>query len=323
MKKILIAISVLLIIGLGSAYVYLKLVLPVAGEPLKIQVELTPERIARGEYLANAVSACMDCHSARDWNLFSGPLKAGTLGQGGEEFTEKFGFPGNYYSKNITPHSLQNWTDGEILRAMVSGVNKNGDALFPVMPYPAYSQMAREDLYSIIAYLRTLKSVDKANIESSTNFPMNFILNTIPKEAILVENAPDKSDMLAYGKYVFTIASCADCHTKTDKGKPVEGMELAGGFAFPLPGGGTVYSSNITPDMETGIGTMNADAFVARFKAYADTAYVSATVKAGEFNTIMPWTMYGHMEENDLRAIFAYLQSVRPVSNKVTKFVVN
>lgn len=320
MKKVLLAVLLILVIGISSFLAYLKLALPNAGDPEDITVEITPERIARGEYLANALGACMDCHSERDWTLFAGPLKPGTLGQGGEAFTENFGFPGNYYAKNITPYALKNWTDGEIMRAIVSGVNKDGHALFPVMPYPAYSQMAREDIYSIIAYLRNLAPIEKENISSESNFPMNFIINTIPKKATIVEKAPDKSDIVEYGKYVFTIASCVDCHTPQKQGKPVEGMYLAGGFPFPLPSGGVAHSANITPDMETGIGNWNADAFVARFKAYADSSYVPAKIKTGDFNTIMPWAMYAHMQEEDLRAIFAYLQTVKPVKNKVTTF---
>ena len=60
--------------------------------------------------------------------------------------------------------------------------------------------------------------------------------------------------------------------------------------------------------------------FVARFKAYADSSYVVPSVNPGEFNSIMPWTMYAHMKEQDLSAIFTYLQTVKPIANQVTKF---
>jgi hypothetical protein len=59
---------------------------------------------------------------------------------------------------------------------------------------------------------------------------------------------------------------------------------------------------------------------MARFKQYADSAYVIPGVKPDEFNTIMPWTMYAHMKESDLSAIFTYLQTVKGIPNSVTKF---
>lgn len=79
-----------------------------------------------------------------------------TLGAGGEKFDRTMNFPGEFYSKNITPFALKKWTDGGIYRAITSGVSKDGHPFFPVMPYPNYNQMATEDVYSLIAYLRSL-----------------------------------------------------------------------------------------------------------------------------------------------------------------------
>jgi hypothetical protein len=53
---------------------------------------------------------------------------------------------------------------------------------------------------------------------------------------------------------------------------------------------------------------------------YADSAYVTPPVNPGEFNTIMPWTMYAQMTEEDLGAIYEYLRTVAPVKNSVVKF---
>ncbi|MGB0166777.1 MAG: cytochrome C, partial [Luteibaculum sp.] len=79
-----------------------------------IHVKLTDEAVARGEYLANHVMLCMDCHAQRDWTVFAGPPKPGTLGAGGERFDEMMGFPGKFISPNITPTKLEDWSDGEI-----------------------------------------------------------------------------------------------------------------------------------------------------------------------------------------------------------------
>ena len=298
---------------------YVSFSLPDVGEPEDIKVEITPKRVERGSYLANSVALCMGCHSERDWNTFAGPIIESSLGKGGEKFDQKKGLPGVFYAKNITPFALKNWTDGEILLAISAGVNKDGKALFPLMPHPRYGKLDREDLFSIIAYLRTLKPIENSVPESEPDFPMNFIINTIPQKATF-SKIPDPANQVAYGAYLFNAAPCGDCHTKRDQGEPIAGMELAGGSEFPMPLGGIARSANITPDKETGIGNWNEEAFVQRFKLYSDSAYRPLETKKGEFNTIMPWTMFSTMKTEDIKAIYAYLKTVKPIKNKVVKF---
>lgn len=319
MKKILKYSVLLLLIVITTLVSYVKFALPDVGPPEVLKIESTAKRIERGRYLANSICVCMDCHSTRDWSRFSGPLTEGTLGKGGETFDQKFGFPGKFYSKNLTPSGIDDWTDGELLRAIGSGVSKNGKALFPVMPHASYGNMEREDLYAIIAYLRSLAPISNEVPESSADFPMSLIINTIPKKAEYKKRIHAENS-LAHGEYIFNAAACGDCHTKQDKGKPVAGMELAGGFEFPLPTGGVVRSSNITPDKETGIGNWTEEGFVKRFKQYADSGYTPHVVARGTFNTTMPWMMYRNMSEADLKDLFTYLQHVKAVSNSVEKF---
>lgn len=307
------------ILGLLS---YVSFALPDVGDAENLTVEITPNRVERGKYLANSVNICMDCHSTRDWNKFSGPPIEGTAGQGGEEFNQKFGFPGRFYAKNITPFALKDWTDGEILKAISEGVSKDGTALFPIMPHPNYGKMDREDLYSIIAYIRTLKPIENIVPKSDPDFPMNFIINTIPQKAKFSKR-PEPNNRLAYGAYLLNAASCNDCHTKKEKGTPIAGMELAGNFEFPLPKGGIVRSANITPDIETGIGTWTEEMFLQKFKIFQDSTYHIPEVLDNDFNTIMPWTMYSTMKDDDIKAIYAYLRTVKPIRNKVEKFSKN
>lgn len=319
MKKILKITLLVIFIGVIGLLAFVKFALPNVGEAEILKIERTKERIERGRYLAHSVTVCMDCHSKRDWSKFSGPLVEGTLGQGGEEFNQKFGFPGAFTAKNITPSNLKYWTDGEILRAISSGVNKDGKALFPVMPHINYGKMDKEDLYSIIAYIRTLKPINNKVKESVADFPMSLIINTIPKKAEFGKLPKDKNS-LAYGKYIFNAAACNECHTKQEKGQPVKGMELAGGFEFPLFTGGKVRSANITFDKETGIGSWTEEAFVNRFKMYADSNFVVSHIKKGDFNTVMPWMMYSTMDEADLKAIYRYLKAQKTVKNAVVRF---
>ncbi len=90
MKKIIKIVVVVVLLAFAGLVSYVKFMLPNVGEPEDIKIEITDARIERGRYLANSVSVCMDCHSTRDWTKFSGPLTEGTLGIGGEEFSQKF-----------------------------------------------------------------------------------------------------------------------------------------------------------------------------------------------------------------------------------------
>jgi mono/diheme cytochrome c family protein len=207
-KKVLLSLVIVIIVLITGALLYLKIALPNVGSAPDITVEATPERLARGEYLANHVTVCIDCHSKRDWSRFSGPPAEGTIGMGGDLFDQKFGFPGKYYAKNITPAGISRYTDGELYRVITTGVDKDGKALFPVMPYIYYGQMDEEDIMSIIAYIRTLKPIENEVPESSSDFPMNLIINTIPRKAHLSKR-PEKSDIVNYGKYLVPDASSA------------------------------------------------------------------------------------------------------------------
>ena len=309
-------VAVMIIIAVLLTYV--KTILPNVGSAPELKVEITTEKIERGNYLANHVMLCMDCHSTRDWSLFSGPMISGTEGKGGETFDQKLGFPGKYIAPNLTPYNLLSWTDGEIFRAVTSGVSKDGRALFPIMPHHLYGQLDKNDIEAVIAYIRSLISIENETEISSSDFPMNFIINTIPKKPAF-SKIPQQSEKINYGKYMITAAGCIDCHTKQDKGKFV-GELYAGGFEFKLQDGSVVRSTNLTPDKTTGLGNWSSEQFINRFKMYADSSYVNPKVTPGEFQTTMPWTMYSGMREEDLEAIFAYLQTLSPVYNQVERF---
>ncbi len=319
MKKIITYIVLILIVALIGVLAYVKLALPNVGSAPDLKVELTPERIERGRYLANTVCVCMDCHSTRDWSLFSGPLVENTLGKGGEKFDESLGFPGTYYSRNITPAALKDWTDGEIYRAIVSGVSKDGHAMFPVMPYPYYSKLDKDDIISIIAYIRTLKPIDNEIVDAKSNFPMNFIINTIPAKPNH-QPKPAKTDVVNYGKYIASAAACVECHSPVEKGQIIAGKEYSGGREFLMPNGNILRTPNITNDLNTGMGAWTEDQFVQLFKTRSDSTAMHQKVGPNDFNSIMPWTMYGKMETEDLKAIFAYLKTIKGVKNEVVKF---
>lgn len=323
MKRLLKILGILLLLVVlvaASAIGYITTALPDIDAPADLNVELTPERIERGRYLANSVCVCMDCHSQRDWNLFSGPPKPGTAGAGGDKFDRSMQFPGEFYAKNITPFALKDWTDGEIYRAITSGVSKDGHPFFPVMPYPYYNKLATEDVHSIIAYLRSIDPVTSQEYPASViDFPVSVIMHTVPAPAAPTPR-PNPGDA-GYGAYVANAAGCMECHTKMEKGEKV-GQPFAGGFAFNFPNGSTLRSPNITPHMEDGIGAWDRSMFIKRFKAYADSSYVPHAIdwSKGDFQTVMPWMMYAGMTGSDLGALYDYLRTVEPVDATVERW---
>ncbi|MFI5123867.1 MAG: c-type cytochrome [Chitinophagales bacterium] len=322
MKKLLKVLGILmlvLILLLVIIAAYVKVALPNVGPAPDITVDKSEASIARGKYLATSVMVCMDCHSMRNANEFSMPMDPVTLGSGGQRFDENEGFPGIYFSANITPAGIGSWTDGEIYRAITTGVRKSGKPIFPVMPYHNYGQADPADIRAVIAYLRSIPAIENKVPESHSKFPMNFIVNTIPQKAVPGKIPADPQDSIARGKYLFTIAACHECHTPLDKGKFDESLSMAGGREFKMPGA-VLHSANITPDKQTGIGNWAREMFVARFTQYRDSAQAHRAVAPGELQSIMPWTMYAHMKDEDLNNIYSYLRTLPAIHHEVVKF---
>jgi mono/diheme cytochrome c family protein len=307
---------IILFICAGLSYFLLKY--PDVDPPPTLNVERTPERIARGKYLATHVCGCIDCHSGRDWKYFAAPTIPGTEGKGGEVFDEHFGLPGTLYAKNITPAGIGALTDGQLFRIMTSGVDKNGKVLFPLMPYPHLNELSDEDIYSIIAYIRTLTPIENNVPESHINFPVNILIRTTPSKH-QSQTEPNSGDPFEYGKYLVNAAACADCHTPQSKGAPIKGMDFAGGMEFKTPMG-MIRSANITPDDETGIGNWTKEIFIARFKAYASAGAKFINTDSMKYYTIMPWTLFAGMKEEDLGAIYTHLHTIPSVKHKVETF---
>lgn len=310
----LILCAVILLVFAGGLFLKYKLPNIPAAEDLNI--EITEERKARGEYLALHVAVCIDCHSQRGWSTFSAPLVIGSEGAGGEVFDQKMGFPGFITAKNITPYALGSWTDGEIYRAITAGVNKDGEALFPVMAYHRFAEMDKEDIYSVIAYLRSMPAIKNENIpETVLDFPVDMLVNLEPK-VLQHKTIPKKSDSVSYGGYLINAAGCVDCHSTVSRGKIIEGTEYSGGMEFKQPNG-VLTTPNITMDKETGIGLWSKEIFVSKFKMYADSLYEIPKIKSDELNSPMPWAMYSGMTKEDLGAIYDYLNSLKPINNKI------
>src|SRR5690554_6705714 len=231
---------VLLLIILIS---YIRFALPNVGKAEYINIEITQDKLERGKYLAYHVMMCADCHSERDFSKFSGPPTPGTEFVGGDIFDESMGFPGRFISPNITPFGVGDWTNGELFRLITTGVKRDGNPIFPVMPYHSFGKLDPEDIKSVIAYLRTLDPVEATHPDSKADFPVNFIMRTMPQKAAFTTK-PGKDNPVAYGKYMVTASACFDCHTKFDKGKFI-GPQGGGGREFVFPDGSIVRTPNL------------------------------------------------------------------------------
>jgi mono/diheme cytochrome c family protein len=317
--RILLALVAIAVIAAGAGLAYLFLKYPNLPPAETVTVQSTPEKVARGEYLSKHVSGCVVCHAQLDASKYATPVVPGTEGRGGEQFGDPATAVRSLTSKNITPAAIGSWTDGELIRAFTAGVNKDGEALFPIMPYLRYGRLSRDDVESIVAYLRTLKPIEYTPPPRELGMPLPLVVRTMPTPASF-RPIPSKTDRVAYGEYMINAAVCADCHTPMDdQGQPLPGRDYAGGFELKLPGGGVVRSANLTPDADTGLGAWTEQQFVDKFKAFEGAPHRTLTDADRRENTVMPWIEYSGMTREDLGAIYAYLRTIPPVINRVKK----
>ncbi len=289
----------------------------------KINEDSLQQVVARGEYLSVHVAACIHCHSQRDFTKYSGPVVPGTEGGGGQKFdhSEFDAMPGTIYSKNITPDSatgIGTWSDGEIIRAITQGINKNGDTLFPLMPYANFNRMSKSDLLSIVAYIKTLKPINNKVPARQLMIPISMAYPGPALQKSIDGNVrPPESDSVKYGGYLVAMAGCGDCHTPYAKGQPDFSRAFAGANEFKLPTF-KVNSANITPDSATGIGTWTETAFLGKFLTCRERK--GYDFDPGKDNTVMPVVEFAGMTDEDLKSIYAYLKTVKPIKNKVVKY---
>ena len=126
------------------------------GPPVETVAEIPREdTVAYGEYVANALGHCMECHTP----IVKGRHDLTRLGAGGNVFTKPHGMELTAVAANISPHpeqGLGEWTDEEIKRAITQAISRDGRQLLPAMPFHWYANVADEDLDALIAYLRSI-----------------------------------------------------------------------------------------------------------------------------------------------------------------------
>ncbi len=269
-------VSVVIAMGLYQLYAP-------RGSPVEaIKVQGTPEQIARGQHLAE--SLCVECHTTTGQLPLSGRL----------DFGAESPIPiGRIYPVNLTPAGpLKDWSDGEILRVLREGVDRDGHPLL-LMSANGVRYLSEEDKLAVIAYLRSQPPVIN-EIPSPPDQP-NLIVAAMVGAGILqlraplagTASAPPKAATAEYGKYIVAYESCDVCH----------GKDLNGAVTDPLIPHG--------PDLRVVKG-WTLDQFVTTIRTGKDPS-------GHMLSDAMPWKVLGRLDDEELGALYAYLHSLPPV----------
>jgi mono/diheme cytochrome c family protein len=303
-----ITLVVLLVIGISLTIGWRPFLGPRARPLTSRQFERTPQRLERGRYLFTSSTGCTGCHSLHDWNTHGGPILPG--GEGVGQVMWDPNLPGRIVASNITPDpetGAANWSDDQLARAIREGIGHDGRTLFPMMPYENLKHLSDEDLASVVVYMRSLAPVRHELPKTAVIFPVKYLIRNAPEPVTEPVSSPDRRDPVQWGHYLVTISSCGECHTPQIRGGVVPGLEYSGGFSLEGPWG-TAAGANITPDA-SGIGYYDEALFIQAMR----TGYV----KARKLNSIMPFEEFGKLTDDDLKAMFTYLRTLKPVKHRV------
>ncbi|KQQ66373.1 alcohol dehydrogenase [Pseudomonas sp. Leaf127] len=263
---------------------------------------VTPELIAKGEYLARA-GDCVACHTAHGGQPFAG-------GRGIESPI------GTIYATNISPDKdtgIGGWSYGEFERAVRRGIGHDGSALYPAMPFPSYARTTDQDTEALYAYFMSgVKPVNQANKANDIPWPLSIrwplaywrtLFSPTPEQAAvsLKASTEGKAAQVARGAYLVQgLGHCGSCHTPRaltmqekglDEKDPdyLAGAELNGWAVPPLRGMPHWSHEEIVDYLGTG---RNAKASV-----------------GGEMTDVVA-NSTSHMSDEDLGAVAAYLKSL-------------
>jgi cytochrome c553 len=286
--RISLALLALLVVGIGTVYGLserrLRRVHPVPSfAPLATPSDRAT--LARGEHLARAVANCVECHDED----FGGRVyaDAGPIGiVAGPNLTRGRGGVG------------ASLTDEDWVRAIRYGVDRRGRSLI-VMPSETFVHLSQPDLEALIAYLRQVPPVDR-EVPVTRFRPLGRALLAAGRLPILVAEKTPRLDAPAvvtagataeYGRYLADVAGCRGCH----------GFELSGGRVAGPPG--TPVASNLTPSGP--IGAWSEQDFV---RAMRDGLRPDGST----VDDFMPWRLLGRMSDDELHALWLYLNGVPP-----------
>lgn len=275
-----------------------------------IQVEVTPERVARGEKIALVM--CNACHANNENRL---------VGKHIADLPAEFG---KAYSLNITQDpedGIGAWKDGEIIYFLKTGIKPNGQ-FAPIMP--KFPRMADEDIKSVVAYLHSdrfpVQATKGKDNAQEPSLLLKVLAHTVmkpiepAKEPILI---PDSTNKVAFGKYIANdLIACYACHSgdfsKQDPLHPEKSFRFyGGGIQMPNLEGKPVVSANLTFDEETGIA-----------RKYNEAQFVEAVklCRKPDGSTLRyPMMPHVTLTDYEVKAIYAYLQTIPKIRFDVNR----
>jgi mono/diheme cytochrome c family protein len=260
----------------------------------------------RGEYLVRNVSVCGHCHAA-DPRDPDGPLSGG--------LTFRNWRLGAIRASNLTPDAatgLGTWSEAEIVRAIRNGQDREGHLLAPVMPYEWLSALGDRDALAMAAYLKRQPAVSRPlRNRPDLVFRLAKVLFLHPARSS-GGTPPPRGATAEYGRYLATVALCADCHTpRGGLQQAPDRHRLYAGDASP-PAAFPANPSNLTPDDETGIGRWSEADFIRALRA-------GTNPRGDSLHPFMPWREYRRMSDGDLSAIYRYLRTLPAIRNPVPR----
>ncbi len=252
-----------------------------------VEIPTDAAAIEHGEYLVKAITKCEDCHGE---------------GLGGQVFIDDPAL-GRLVAKNLTAGAGGiggTFTDEDWVRAIRHGLGPDEQPLL-FMPSQEYTHLGDTDLGDLIAYVKSLPPRD-SDLPASSVGPLGRVLllagqlPLLPAEMIdhsaQRAEAPEPGVSEEYGEYLALTGGCQGCH----------GPGLSGG---PIPGAPPEWppARNITPDVETGIGTWT----IADFEIALRTGKRPDGTAISE---VMPWKATAKMTNDDLQALWMYVHKV-------------
>lgn len=280
------AIVVLVLIAVGYFYWKSNSVINRSHAAADVALDLPPAdstALARGRHLALTLG-CTDCH---------GPDLGGT------PFMDAMPVA-MIPAPNLTPAGVgSRYTDADWMRAIRHGVGPDGRSLW-IMPSAAYTHLSPADLSSLIAFLKETPAVER-DLPLKTFGPVGRMLvanGSLKPSAAEVDHdmafraAPTAGPTAEYGAYLVNV--CSYCH----------GAQLDGGLVTGDPD--SPPSSNLTPSAE-GIGHYSEEDF---FAALREGRKPDGTVMNTQY---MPWQATAAMTDDEIRAIWAYVQTLEPL----------
>lgn len=257
--------------------------------------------VERGRYLATA-GDCVACHTAPGGAPFAGGLMMRT----------PFG---QLSTPNITPDretGIGAWSDDDFVKVFHSGIGRNGERLYPAMPFPWYTRVTRADVLDIKAYLFSLRPVHAPRRENAMQFPFNIRAGLVGWDALFLERGefrpdPNQSDQVNRGAYLAQgLGHCGECHNGNNL--------LGASFLADHSQGGPIdqwYAPNITSDATHGIGRFSTEKIADWLGGGTDP---DMGVAVGPMAQTIQESL-SKLTREDRLAIAAYLKSTPPAAN--------